>query len=279
MRNIKYYSDGSIGMGEFLKTTPIITRPSETEIKTLIISDLHIGCSIERLDLLDKVFEYAVRKNIHIILGCGDLLDGNKHRSAAQSTTRNLDEQIELFVERYPYDNSILTFSVLGDHEQYAAKTNVDAVARKINELRKDVIISESERFLISIKNEIIKLKHKMELCSQEKINIFGHTHDYIKSVHTNFKSAKSIDGHKVFDKGMLITAPSLSDANQGVPSMLEMNMHFDNGYIDEVITKEIGFVDNEEVILSDSIDKFAIFECDDEIKYEEEYEKVKVKM
>ena len=240
---------------------------------------MHIGCSIERLDLLDKVFEYAVRENIHIIFGCGDLLDGNKHKSAAQSTTRDLDEQIELFVKRYPYDKSILTFSVLGDHEQYASKNNIDIVAKTINAQRKDIIISEEERFLINIKNEIIKLKHKIELCAQGKINLFGHAHNYVKSIHDDFKLSKNIKGYKVFDKGVFITAPSLSDANQGIPSMLEMNMHFDNGYIDEIGTKEIGFVDNEEFILSDSIDKFAIFECDDEIKYEEEYEKRKIKI
>ena len=49
----------------------IITTHYENLIKCLVISDLHFGNKLERLDLLDRAFNYCIKNNIHIILCCG----------------------------------------------------------------------------------------------------------------------------------------------------------------------------------------------------------------
>lgn len=245
----KYYSDGStrIAMPDYTDyeedSTAIITRPDENVFKALIVSDLHLGCTIERLDLLYRAFEYAKEKRIHIIFGCGDLLDGAQDRSAAQSTIPDTFKQIEYIIEKYPHDKNILTFAVLGNHEGYASRRDSVDIAQTITNARSDLIISDLPYFCIGVKNEVIKLKHKLETTGQERVNIFGHTHKYLNAVATDVNSYNTIENVRVFDKSIVIKAPSLSNANQGVPSMMEMRLYFTDGYIYKIYTSEIGFI------------------------------------
>lgn len=257
----KYYSDGSTRFytpnyidyeGD---STSIITRPDENTLSTLIISDLHLGCTIERLDLLYKTFEYAKERRIHIILGCGDLLDGDKTRSAAKSTIPDIYEQIEYIIKNYPQDKSILTFAVLGNHEGHAIKENSVDIAKMINDARNNLIISDTPSFCINIKNDTIKLKHKLEPPTSEKINIFGHTHLSMTTLTTNVNTSHLIGNARIFDKNLMVKCPSLSNGNQGVPAIMEMKLYFSDGYIYKVLIKEMGFVgrSNELVQLSKS--------------------------
>ena len=282
----KYYSDGTTRIDIFDYTNSednsisIITRPDEEKIKTLVISDLHLGCTIERLDLLDKTFNFASKEGIHIIFGCGDLIDGVEDRSAAKNTIPDIHNQIEYLIKNYPYDKNILTFAVLGDHEGRASRRNSVDIAKIINNSRNDVIISEQSHFCINIKNEAIKLKHISELRDQEKINIFGHTHKYMASLHTNVNSFGILGNARVFDKNLMITAPSLSNGNQGMPSMLEMEIYFESGYISEANLKEYGYFgrDKEMILLSEANYSFLLPCVEDELIYNEEnYEEEKI--
>ena len=80
-----YYSSGDVsyrlkkclGVKEKLpREQVIITKPDEFELKFLLLSDLHIGSVFERLDLIEKAFEYAKNEDIHAIIVAGDLVDG-----------------------------------------------------------------------------------------------------------------------------------------------------------------------------------------------------------
>lgn len=262
----KYYSDGTTRFiipdytDDYDVSASIITKPNEETLKTLIFSDLHLGFTIERLDLLDKMFEYASKNGIHILFGCGDLLDGIAARSAAQTTISNIYDQIDHLIKEYPYDKNILTFAVLGDHEGHASRKNSVDIAKIINNARNDLIISEQPYFCINVKNEIIKLKHIIETRSQEKINIFGHTHKYTSSLHTNVNAFNMIGNARIFDKSLMITAPSLSNGNQGIPSMLELSIDFDNGFVSEATIKEFGFLGRENQIIKLSEIHYDLF-------------------
>lgn len=64
----KYYSDGTINFKnntikeKNTNNVSIITAPKENYMKVLVISDLHFGSENERLDLLNKAFDYCIKK-------------------------------------------------------------------------------------------------------------------------------------------------------------------------------------------------------------------------
>ena len=42
----------------------------------ILISDLHFGSKFERVDLMNIVYDYAIKNNINLIVIGGDLIDG-----------------------------------------------------------------------------------------------------------------------------------------------------------------------------------------------------------
>ena len=81
----KYFSNGQIvykvpevyddSLQLSSSTNTIYSLQEERDIKMLLISDLHFGNELERIDLVDRAFEYCVKNGIHIILCTGDMID------------------------------------------------------------------------------------------------------------------------------------------------------------------------------------------------------------
>ena len=247
----RYYSDGGIELilsgipvddkkqkDKDSKQIPIIIPSEQNTFKALIISDLHFGCTKARLDLVNIVFNYATACGIHTIFGCGDMIDGDPYHSAGKSIIGDIHKQIEYFINKFPYDKNILTFAVLGNHEELASKKNLVDIKRAINNNRSDIIVGNYDGFEIPIKNEIIRLEHNtLEKFKKRKINIFGHAHKY--------KATLNSDELNPLERYISILTPALSDVNHGKPSFLEMELNFENGKIIEVILREIGFDKN----------------------------------
>ena len=101
-----YFSDGSIKYRclqhlSALKTSYntdkiIITDSKEDILRVLIISDLHMGNILERIDLINKAFDYCIKRGINIILCGGDMIDGTYSRT--EQRIPNIYEQIEFFL-------------------------------------------------------------------------------------------------------------------------------------------------------------------------------------
>ena len=164
----KYYSDGSIKyknvssiqeLNNYKITNQnrtIITDMNENSMKVLLISDLHLGNEKERLDLINRAFNYCIKNRIHIILCGGDLIDGAFTQGRQKIT--NIYKQIEYFIKNYPYDKNILTFSVGGDHDLSALTyASVDLI-EVCNNYRHDIIISGYNNTQINLKNDKIHL-------------------------------------------------------------------------------------------------------------------------
>ena len=82
----------------------IITNQGDTTFDALLISDLHLGSEFERIDKLNQAYDYCIKEGIHIIIICGDFIDGmygpyKKHHS-------NIKEQIDYALEKYPFDKT-----------------------------------------------------------------------------------------------------------------------------------------------------------------------------
>lgn len=247
----KYYSDGSIkysnistmkdlknykGIGQ---DRTIITDTNENSMKVLLISDLHFGNELERLDLINRAYNYCTKNGINIILCGGDLIDG----VFTQGTQKISDpyQQIEYFIKNYPYDKSILTFSVAGDHDISAfLKSSLDII-EMCNNYRHDIIIGGYNNTEINIKNDKVHLYHHIETGTMYQtdapIVLHGHSHKYSTEIRNN---------------ALNITIPTLSGINQQMPSALELDIYFSKGYIANSVIKHLYF-GSEDIVLSES--------------------------
>ena len=239
----KYYSDGSIvyrpinndkSLSEtFDNTNSIITNHKDTTIKCMIISDLHFGNKLERLDLLDKVFDYCVKSDIHIILCCGDMIDGSF--SKGEQTIKNIYDQIEHFIKNYPFDKNILTFTVGGDHDKSAWNFGAQDIIEIIRNYRHDIVVGGYGYSYVNIKNDKILLFHHLKenklILKNSIIVLHGHAHKYVAG----------IDKHNILN----VAVPSLSDITNTFPTVLELELQFNKGYIKQAYLKQMYFADN----------------------------------
>lgn len=251
----KYYSDGSIRyknvsniekmiqLKQFIENKTIITDMKENNLKILVISDLHFGNELERLDLINRAYNYCAKNDIHIILCGGDFIDG----TFAKGNQKIADpyQQMEYFIKNYPYDKSILTFGVAGDHDiSLLEKAYIDII-EVCNNFRHDIIIGGYSNTSINIKNDKIHLYHsKFQYGKYIKISetdapiiLHGHSHKYLTEIKNN---------------ALNITLPSLSGILHLMPSALEMNLYFDKGYIVNSVIKHLYF-GKQDIVLGES--------------------------
>lgn len=224
----KYQYDGNINYG-IIKNfnlnkipkpeTKIVTNKTQLNFKAIVISDLHIGSKKERLDLLEQVYNYCIKNNIHIILNCGDLIDGLYHINNA--TIDMAYDEITRMLEKHPFDKNISNFICLGNHDMYFLEKFGINVRNIIQGNRHDLVPISYGLGAIKVKKDLIFLSHKLsnknpEIYEPNKIIFEGHSH------YTNFHLT-----NKENDK--LFKVPSLCDIqiNNSSPSFYEINFEF----------------------------------------------------
>ena len=248
----KYYSDGSIKYSnvstmqdlknymDAKQDRTIITDTNENSMKFLLISDLHFGNELERIDLIDRAYNYCIKNGINIILCGGDLIDGTFTRGTQKIS--DLYEQIEYFIKNYPQDKSILTFSVAGDHDISAFNTASLDIIEMCNNFRHDIVIGGYNNTGINLKNDKIHLYHHIEAGGMRQttapIILHGHSHKYSTEIKNN---------------SLNITIPTLSNINQPMPTALELDVYFSKGYIANSVIKHLYFGE-QDVVLGESI-------------------------
>ena len=248
----KYYSNGMIQYVPISRISclknnakqsqeeTIITDKFENEIRIVASSDFHYGNSGCRQDLIEKAFNYCVQNGIHIIMCGGDLLDGVF--SKGTQIISDPYEQVKYFLENYPHDDSILAFSVGGDHDLSILNSSCLDLSLVTSNYRPDVIIPGYNNSIINIKNDMIHLYHHTEngvkFTRDAGITLHGHSHNY--SIRTSY-NGKSLD----------ICVPSLSNILQPVPTILDMAIKFKNGFISEVCVKQI-MLENKPIVLGE---------------------------
>lgn len=244
----KYYSNGVIkykGISSLKEmdileddqNKTIITDVSEQRIKMLVISDLHFGNNLERLDLINRAYEYCIKNGINIILCGGDLIDGSF--TGGEQKISDLYKQVEYFLNNYPSDKNILTFGVAGDHDVSTLFNDALDIRKICDNYRHDIIIGGYGNMGINIKNDLILLHHRIKnvkLSNEGSIALLGHTHSY------------SVE---LINDRLNISIPTLSEIAEQMPTALELNLYFNKGYIVSSVVKQIYF-SNEDIVLGE---------------------------
>ena len=258
-----YYSNGDVsyrlkkclGLKEKLpREQVIITRPDEFELKFLLLSDLHIGSVFERLDLIEKAFEYARMEDIHAIIVAGDLVDGINIGHPKKHETHK--EQIDYFLDNFPLDKNILTYVLLGDHDFDSLKNAGLDIEKIIESYRHDIVSLGYRQGILRIKNDEIFVSHRLEEnVGFEPINLNKIKKEcLVLEGHNHFMSLQEGAGFK------RVCLPSLSNLytsfNPSVqPSMVKLTLRFtkNNGFISNAIFEQ--FLVDPEIVKMNEFD------------------------
>ena len=208
---------------------------NKDELNALLISDLHLGTKEERLDLLNLLYDYAMKNGIHLIINGGDLINGLT--SERKNICRTHLEQCEYFIENHPFDINILNICVLGNHDVKGLRKDGVNFARILENYRTDFAIAGIENGHILVKNDFINMYHPLSCdCNNtpmKKVVLVGHSHQYKV---------------KIINDNVLIYIPALSNyvpASKGIiPSFLKMKMGFNTGYISYIDLENLTFLD-----------------------------------
>ena len=244
--NRKYYATGDITYKPLATTinsstnneNTIITSTTQNIFKCLAISDLHFGNLLDRVDLINKVFDFCKQNDIHIIFCCGDLVDGTFTKGIQK--IQRYYEQLDYFAKNYPFDKNILTFAVLGDHDYSGLLCYHQSIIELLKNYRHDIVLGNFNNSFVNIKNDKIHLFHHIDNGSMIKSNSSIILHGHAHKNSTEYK-----------DSHLVIHVPSLSNINDSLPTILELNFEFKSGFIGNTKVKQIYF-DNKPILLSE---------------------------
>lgn len=169
----------------------------------------------------------------------GDLIDWTFTKGIQNISSAY--KQAEHFINDYSHDSSILTFGVAGDHDYSAFSDAYADIIEICNNYRQDVIIGGYNNTGINIKNDQIHLFHYILGCRMRNtivsIILSGHSHNFSTQMKNDTLS---------------VSLSSLSDTLQSIPTALELEVNFSNGFIVNSSIKQIYF-GNQDITLNES--------------------------
>ena len=228
------------------KSVTNIKMKKDDDFKAVIISDLHVGSELERLDWLYKVYDYCIKNNIHIIINAGDLVEGMNNYSYVEKEIYL--SQIEHLLREHPYDKNILNFICLGNHDTDSLRKDGINLAKILLNNRFDLVPIGFGKGILKLKDDFIYVLHPTSgvdlSVDTNNLILRGHSHK-LKTVYENNQ--------------FTFYVPSLSDIKQvgspNVPTFLELNIKFSNGLFKK------GYIST--LIIQDQIYKFSETQLD----------------
>ncbi len=206
----------------------------QKSIRFLIVSDLHIGNCKGDMSLAYKVYDYAVKHDINVILFLGDMIEGDY--TTDKKSIKDINGQVEMFIKKYPYDKNIINIGILGNHEYHYFPSGLD-IRKMIKEARYDIVPIGYGSGTLDIQNDTILLKHRL---NEEE------AHDKIDSK-LIFQGHGHMMKYKVYDK-IHLCAPTLSykypDVTKDViPGFVDVTINLVGGKFDylDITHMEIG--------------------------------------
>ncbi len=244
----KYYIDGSIFYNFKNRISENSFHLHTQEIETIdlmVISDLHLGSFYETPRLLDKVYDYCINNDIHVILNIGDFVEGDVSINNMKiEPLKQLDHALRV----HPSDNSIYNLLLLGNHDySLLANYNIDLM-RGIKERRYDIVPLGYGEEIINIKHDFIVLLHPLKSYEMKT---------------KNYKNALIIRGHghesKIYQdrNNLILYTPSLSKLNfnnSSNPGAIKLTLFMKNGLIENILVTDLVFINNKINIVKNSI-------------------------
>ena len=197
----KYYYNGDI-VYTINKNLNDPINNKGTRFNAIFISDLHLGNKKDRIDLLKVIYEYCAKENINIIINAGDFIDGLIGNSDKKFF--DIESQINYAIKNHPFDNNILNFLCLGNHDYDSYEKSGQDLSKALNARRHDIIPIGYGAGSLKIKNEEIIVIHPG---TKTLNNNYDYRYKLVLSGHHH--TMKFLTG---YNNCIQIQIPSLSD-------------------------------------------------------------------
>lgn len=102
-------------------------------IKFGIISDTHLGCKKERLDVLNDLYHWYASEEVDTVYHAGNMIEGESRFNVQERHVHGLDAQVDYFIDKYPHHSGIKTYYIAGDdHEGWYQQREGISIGRYI---------------------------------------------------------------------------------------------------------------------------------------------------
>lgn len=248
----------------------LYTIPKDDTLRVVIFSDAHIGNSLQRLDVLDEMYNYCIKNNIHITFNCGDLLNGVLSSGCGKPLKKDYEKQINILLEKYPFDPSIINFTLLGNHDKDFFNGGMD-LKQLLNKKRFDINTLDYQDSSVKVKNDEIRLIHPID----SKFKTFADNSKIIFRGHSHASGAKTVSGLNVFCAYVPTSSDMFYHKEYEYPGIYDVYFVFDNnGLIKKIVINSLIYIDKF-VKVGEVSHGFSTSEKYDKIKYEEKPKKL----
>lgn len=219
------------------------------ELKLMVISDLHIGNIKSDEEALNTIYNHCAKNGIHIIIICGDIIDGTYSQT---EMIVDPEKQIEHLIKIYPFDKSILNLYSIGDHDSSISKKGM-SLALALNKRRHDICplsnqIKEYQTDKITINTNNILVSHKAPVFEEKKVenyklHLIGHNHCSKTLVNLNKENLLTPRIH------IPPLAHNSIPGETNIPRAVELTIHMDKKLNFRVIQKKDLLILNDKTI------------------------------
>ena len=193
----------------------------------IFMSDTHDGSKYENQYYKDQIFDFAVTNGVETIFHCGDYIQSYNENYKYIINNKDVINQAQRFIDKYPSDPSITTYGIYGNHDYDSIM--IDEDVKRILESRSDFKTLGFKKAYILWHGHIISLQHdiknfKLSLpLESEYLSFKGHSHVY---------HVKKVPGRK----GERIYVPASCDDDLGYSSeesfVKKNNLNFTPGFL-----------------------------------------------
>lgn len=237
---VKYYYDGEMvyqlvkELSKESKSFDIITSKNDQSFVCLAYSDLHIGSPDENLELVNRCYEYCAKNGINIIFNGGDFIDSFFNPNCRpDNLLLEQTKQIEYAIKNHPYDQNILNFMILGNHDYRPYRDLGQNFMNVLSEQRHDIVPIGYGIGQVNVKNDIIHLRHHLgdgitqNFALNRGIMLVGHSHRF------KIQEANIGGGHYIY-------LPALKNEGNQMRSTLKITLTFSGGYFNTCTVEQL---------------------------------------
>lgn len=219
------------------------------ELKLMVISDLHIGNIKSDEEALNTVYNHCAKNGIHVIIICGDIIDGTYSQT---KIIVNPEKQIEHLIKIYPFDKNIINLYSTGDHDSSISdigmslalalnkrRHDICPLSTEIKEHQTDKIIINNNNILVSHKAPVFEFNHSLNC----KLHLIGHNHCSKTLINLN---KENLSTPRIYVPPLAHNS-ILGETN--IPRAVELTIHMDENLNFKTIQKKDLLILNDKTI------------------------------
>ena len=176
---IFYYLDTNNDIINKSYTTNILIKDSNFHF--VAIADTHFGHINDSMEMIDNLYDYMIKNKINSLIVAGDFIEGD-YTPYKYLRNKSALRQVDYVVKNYPYDDSIVNYILLGNHDQHSLITDGIDIGQVLNDKRYDFNVLGYGLHSLKVRDSFINVKHQLKQgeCIQMPkaiITLTGHSH------------------------------------------------------------------------------------------------------